>query len=76
VKISNVFDAFTQPSKDSEFPFERVSSKEQVKYSMVIHLLVMPVGICHRDLVEICQQGLDNTILSHFLFNYNITKKI
>jgi len=52
LEILNIFKAFVEASKNSEFPFEWILSKKQIENSMIM-FLILPIGIGHRQLIHI-----------------------
>ena len=54
--------AVRETGKDGEFALERTPTEEKVESCYIVVLAGLPVGIRHRDLVEVGQQRLHNGI--------------
>ena len=58
-EVLDKLETFLEAGEDGELAFERVLAKEEIKNGMVV-LLRLPVGVGHRELVQVREQGLNS----------------
>lgn len=47
------FKTFLQSGKNRELPVEGASTEEEIKHRVVVNFAGLPVGVGHRNLIEI-----------------------
>lgn len=55
MKVPYEMYAFLKARKDSKFTVERIPAKKQIKNRIVHDFTALPIGISHRDFIQICQ---------------------
>lgn len=53
VEVFHELQTLFQSGEDCELPVEWVSSEEQIEHGVVVDFARLPVGVGHRDLVEV-----------------------
>ncbi len=56
MKILQELEALRQSGKDGELSVERILPEEEVEDGDVINPAGLPVGVGHRDLVQVCRK--------------------
>ena len=57
MKILQELEALRQSGKDGELSVERILPEEEVEDSDVVNPAGLPVGVGHRDLVQVCRKN-------------------
>ena len=62
VKVVQMAKAFIETGKDGVLSSKGILSKEEFKDGGVVVTVVLPVSVCHGDLVEVRQQRGDQCV--------------
>lgn len=61
LEVLDVLEALGEAAEDRELALERILAEEQVEHRLVV-LLVAPVRVAHRDLVQVGEQRLHRVV--------------